>query len=96
MFIRQLPRAHALTCIIFTARVNVKMAATRKAIEEFSPISGTKRLRNFSSVFFLEMIHISLKQGSSVEATSVAVNYLFNYISQKSLHLGMSFCTRHS
>ena len=52
------------TRIIFIARVNVKMAATRKAIEEFSPISPQRReCGTFPLLFFLEMIHISLKEG---------------------------------
>ena len=52
----------SLTRIIFIARVNVKMAATRKAVEEFSPISPQGReYGTFPLLFFLEMIHISLK-----------------------------------
>ena len=54
----------SLTRIIFIARVSVKMAATRKAIEEFSPISPQRReCGTFPTYFFLEMIHISLKEG---------------------------------
>ena len=54
----------SLTRIIFIARVNVKMAATRKAVEEFSPISPQRReCGTFPLLFFLEMIHISLKEG---------------------------------
>ena len=54
----------SLTRIIFIARVNVKMAATRKAVEEFSPISPQRReCGTFPLLIFLEMIHISLKEG---------------------------------
>ncbi len=54
--------SRSLTRIIFIARVNVKMAATRKAVE-FSPISPQRReCGTFPTYFFLEMIHISLKE----------------------------------
>ena len=54
----------SLTRIIFIARVNAKMAATRKAIEEFLPVSPQQReCGAFPMLTFLEIIHISLKEG---------------------------------
>ena len=71
----------SLTRIIFIARVNVKMAATRKAVEEFSPISPQRReCGTFPLLFFLEMIHISLKEGLLIYTGHECCCELFIYL----------------
>jgi len=86
----------SLTRIIFIARVNVKMAATRKAIEEFSPISPQQReCGTFPLLFFLEMIHISLKEGWFICRGHECRCELFIYLfPQISLHLGVYISIR--
>ena len=67
------------------------MAATRKAVEEFSPISPQRReCGTFPLLFFLEMIHISLKEGLLICRGHECRCELFIYLfPQISLHLGV-------